>query len=69
VVPAADLRHVAAFPRFQAGAGHDELRIPLRIFDVGIRYLRTGDRRVLLDLLSEERQILGEALGLESPAE
>jgi len=54
---------------FEAGAGHDELRIPLRIFDVGIRYLRTGDRRVLLDLLSEERQILGEALGLESPAE
>ena len=54
---------------FAAGGTYDELRIPLRIFDVGIRYLQTGDQRVLLDLLSEERQILAEVFGLDQPTE
>jgi tetratricopeptide (TPR) repeat protein len=54
---------------FEAGAGHDALRISLRIFDVGIRYLQTQDSRVLLDLLSEERQILAEALGINQPVD
>jgi tetratricopeptide (TPR) repeat protein len=47
-----------------AGAGHDQLIIPLRIFVAGIRYLQTKDRRALLDLLTEERKILAEALGI-----
>jgi hypothetical protein len=54
---------------FEAGGVYDELRIPLRIFDVGIRYLQTEDRRVLLDLLSEERQILAEVFGFDQPTE
>jgi hypothetical protein len=48
------------------GKGQEPLEIPLRIFDVGVRYLQTGDRRVLLDLVREERRVLAEALGLDS---
>jgi hypothetical protein len=53
----------------EAGAGHAQLIIPLRIFDAGIRYLQTKDRRALLDLLTEERKILAEALGIDVKAE
>jgi tetratricopeptide (TPR) repeat protein len=53
----------------EVGNAYDALTIPLRIFGVGIRYLQTGDRRVLLDLLSEERQILAEVFGLDQPTE
>jgi tetratricopeptide (TPR) repeat protein len=53
----------------EAGAGHDQLIIPLRIFDAGIRYLQTKDRRVLLDLLTEERKILAEALSIDLEGE
>jgi tetratricopeptide (TPR) repeat protein/DNA-binding transcriptional ArsR family regulator len=49
----------------EVGADRDELRIPLRIFDVGISFLLSGDRRVFLDLVQEEREILVQALGLE----
>ncbi|WP_089936480.1 tetratricopeptide repeat protein [Candidatus Entotheonella palauensis] len=49
----------------EEGAGHLELGIPLRIFKVGIAYLSTPDERVLLDLVSTERAILRQALGLE----
>jgi tetratricopeptide (TPR) repeat protein len=49
----------------EVGASHNELEIPLRIFDVGISFLLSGDRRVLLDLVQEEREILVQALGLE----
>ena len=48
------------------GAGRPSLEIGLRLFDVGMRYLMTGDRRVLLDLLSSERQLVSEALGLSA---
>jgi tetratricopeptide (TPR) repeat protein len=46
-------------------SGRDELSFPLRIFDVGIRFLRTRDPRVLLDLVQEEREILASALRLQ----
>ena len=49
----------------ELGAKHEELRIPLRIFRVGIEYLIYNDRRVLLDLIATERRILVQALGLE----
>ena len=48
----------------EAGGNDDELRIPLRIFNVGIRYLQTQDRRALLDLVTEERKVLAEVLNI-----
>jgi tetratricopeptide (TPR) repeat protein len=53
----------------EVASDRDELRMPLRIFDVGISFLLSGDQRVLLDLVQEERQILTEALGLEPDEE
>lgn len=50
----------------ELGGARAELEVPLRILDVGIRYLQTGDRRVLLDLVQEERRVLVEAMGLGS---
>jgi tetratricopeptide (TPR) repeat protein len=50
----------------EEGAGHAELEIPLRIFKVGVEYLSKQDERVLIDLVSKERSILRQALGLES---
>jgi tetratricopeptide (TPR) repeat protein len=47
------------------GAGHADLEIPLRIFYVGVEYVIRGDEKVLLDLLSSERMILRQALGLD----
>ncbi len=49
----------------EEGVGHAELEIPLRIFKVGIAYLAKQDERVLIDLVSMERAILRQALGLE----
>ena len=48
----------------EAGTPYPELQIPLRIFSVGIEYLVKQDRKVLLDLVVAERQILEKALGL-----
>jgi tetratricopeptide (TPR) repeat protein len=53
----------------EVGSDRDELRMPLRVFDVGISFLLSGDPRALLDLVQEERQILAEALGLEPDVE
>jgi tetratricopeptide (TPR) repeat protein len=53
----------------EVGSDRDELRMPLRVFDVGISFLLSGDRRALLDLVQEERQILAEALGLDPDVE
>ncbi len=50
---------------FEAGAPYPDLQTPLRIFSVGIEYLVKQDRKVLLDLVVAERQILEQALGLE----
>jgi hypothetical protein len=52
-----------------AGAGRPELAFSLKLFDVGMKYLMTGDRRDLLDLLSTERPIVMEALGLAEETE
>ncbi len=48
----------------ELGGGHAELEIPLRIFRVGIEYLIRSDEKVLLDLVTVERKILRQALGL-----
>jgi tetratricopeptide (TPR) repeat protein len=45
---------------------HAELELPLRLYEVGIRYLQTQDEKVFLDLLQEERKILQDALGVKS---
>ena len=49
----------------EEGTGYAELARPLRIFKVGIAYLSKQDERVLIDLVSTERAILRQALGLE----
>lgn len=49
----------------EAGSHYPEMEIPLRIFRVGIEYLKTKDERVMLDLIATERRILRQALGLE----
>jgi hypothetical protein len=48
----------------ELGAGQAELEIPLRIFRVGIEYLIRRDEKVLLDLVSVERKVVRQALGL-----
>ncbi len=48
----------------EAGANRPDLQFGLKLFDVGMKYLMTGDRRVLFDLLSTERSIVCEALGI-----
>lgn len=49
----------------EAGSQYPEMEVPLRIFRVGIEYLKTKDERVMLDLIATERRILRQALGLE----
>ncbi len=49
----------------ELGADHAELEIPLRIFRVGMDYLIHGDEKFLLDLVTVERKILRQALGLD----
>lgn len=50
----------------EASEGVDKLRIPMRIFRVGVAFLKTGgqDRGILADLTESERSILEQALGL-----
>ncbi len=55
-----------------ASSDLDAMRIPMRIFTVGIQYLQSvdqdgGDERLLYDLPMEEANILRDALGIESP--
>lgn len=54
----------------QSGCRLVELQIPLRLFDVGMRFLATGNHRVLFDLPLEQRQLLKEHLNIpdEPPA-
>ena len=49
----------------EAGSKYPEMELPLRIFRVGIEYLKTKDERVMLDLITTERRILRQAVGLE----
>lgn len=45
--------------------GIEELALPLRLLDTAVQYWERQDRRVLLELPSEERSILFPMLGLE----
>jgi hypothetical protein len=45
---------------------HPDLALASRLFGVGVRYLRTKDERVLLDLVQEERSILRDLFGLDN---
>ena len=47
------------------GSQYPAMQIPLRLFGVRIEFLIKQDRKVLLDLVLAERQILEEALDLE----
>jgi tetratricopeptide (TPR) repeat protein len=51
----------------EVGNSYPELEMPLRLFEIGLRYRRTQDARVLLDLLQEERKILCSLFGLADP--
>jgi tetratricopeptide (TPR) repeat protein len=44
---------------------HPDLSLATRLFGFGVRYLRTKDERVLLDLVQEERAILRDLYGLD----
>jgi tetratricopeptide (TPR) repeat protein len=48
----------------RASHDHDDMEIPLRLLQVGISYVKTGDEGALLALASEERRIIREALNL-----
>lgn len=47
-----------------AGKGHDEWKIPLRLLEATVQWRKTHDPAVLFSLRSEERAILLEALSL-----
>ncbi len=49
----------------ELGSHFSELELSLRIFGVGIQYLVRKDERILLNLVTPERRILRQALGLE----
>ena len=53
----------------EVAAEHPDLSLAVRLFGVGVRYLRTKDERVLLDLVQEERSILRDLFGLDADAE
>jgi tetratricopeptide (TPR) repeat protein len=53
----------------RVGVEYRDLAVSLRIFAAGIRYLKSNDERVLLDLVIEEREILRQSLGLAEPDE
>jgi hypothetical protein len=49
----------------EVGLPYEALELPLRMYRIGLRYLETQDRRVLLDLVMAERQVVEQALGLD----
>ncbi len=49
----------------EAGREKEELRLPLRLFEVGMSYHESGDPEELLTLVSAERSFVAEALGLD----
>lgn len=49
----------------QAGADREELVVPLRLLQAGLKYLAEPHEKFLLTLPLEERQLLREALGLK----
>ncbi|MGI8972154.1 MAG: MarR family transcriptional regulator [Dehalococcoidia bacterium] len=52
----------------QAAADRAEMRLPLRLLDVAVRYRQAHDPRVLFDLPVEERSLLQPLLGIEPGA-
>jgi tetratricopeptide (TPR) repeat protein len=48
---------------------HPDLSLATRVFGVGLRYLRSKDERVLLDLVREERSILRNLFRLDDGAD
>jgi tetratricopeptide (TPR) repeat protein len=52
----------------QAAGDRAEMRLPLRLLDVAVRYRQAHDPRVLLDLPVEERSLLQPLLGVEPGA-
>lgn len=44
-------------------SGDEPVRVACRLFDTGVRYLQTGDIRVLLELPLEERSLLRKLIG------
>ena len=50
----------------KVGSKYPEMELPIRIFRIGIEFLKTKDERVMLDLVATERRILRQALGMES---
>jgi len=50
----------------ESGSPHPEMQIPLRLFGAGIDYLIQQNRKLLLDLVFTERQILEQVLGIEA---
>jgi hypothetical protein len=51
----------------ELGAGRRDLKLPLRIFRGGVEYVIHEDEKILLKLVSAERKILREALGIDEP--
>lgn len=45
-----------------------EFQLPLRFLDVAVRYIKTQDVRILLELSVEERKLLEPLLGVEEPS-
>ncbi|MGV3721943.1 MAG: tetratricopeptide repeat protein [Actinomycetota bacterium] len=48
---------------------HPDLAVSVRLFSIGLRYIKTNDERILLDLVQEERAILRELFGLDEANE
>lgn len=46
-------------------ADKSEFQVPLRLLDVAVRYLDTHDRRILLEIPTEERSLLRPLLGIQ----
>jgi tetratricopeptide (TPR) repeat protein len=49
----------------EAAERHPDLSFSVRVFVIGLRYVQTGNERVLLNLVQEERAILRDLFGLD----
>ncbi len=50
----------------ELGSGYSQFQIPLRLLDAAVRYREKGDKRVLLELPIEERELLKPLLEKEN---
>jgi len=46
-------------------SGVESLEVPMRFFEIGVEYLKTGNKKVLLRLPAEERKFLTGIIGVE----